>query len=375
MSMVGSRRAASVLVVSDPVDEDGTVPVSTQAVVTAALEWCAAKGDAENQCVLLCNRAPTVLPEGVTHVVPTANDDKVVETAATAVSLATQEHKPNIVMGSATKWGSSVIPRAAALLQVAPLADVISIVDSSKFFGFFSSVQALSTQCFILDSFFPFHSLTIYLHILFCCSIETFIRPMYAGNALAKVQTSASDNDKPIVLTVRPTAFEKAALTDETTAAGIPQTPLTVPSYGKSTWLSQSTSNASGGGRPDLAAARIVVSGGRGVGSAENFATVIGPLADAFGDAAVGASRAAVDAGMAPNDAQVGQTGKVVAPDLYIAAGISGAIQHISGMKDAKTIVAINKDPDAPIFQVADYSLVQDLFVAVPELTQKVRKE
>ena len=201
-----------------------------------------------------------------------------------------------------------------------------------------------------------------------CCrSIETFIRPLYAGNALAKVQAK---NTSCTVMTIRPTAFEKAPLAD----AAASTSTFEATDFDKSTWQSQSVSS-SASGRPDLTAARIVISGGRGIGSAEQF-SVLENLADAFpaGQAAVGASRAAVDAGMAPNDKQVGQTGKVVAPDLYIAAGISGAIQHISGMKDSKTIVAINKDPEAPIFQVADYGLVQDLFVAVPELTDKVKE-
>ena len=169
-------------------------------------------------------------------------------------------------------------------------------------------------------------------------------------------------------MTIRPTAFDKAPLDDNAAAESLE---FAATEFTKSTWQSQSVSS-SDSGQPDLTAARIVISGGRGMGSADQF-VVLDQLAAAFGDAAVGASRAAVDAGMAPNDKQVGQTGKVVAPDLYIAAGISGAIQHISGMKDSKTIVAINKDPEAPIFQVADYGLVQDLFTAVPKLTEKVK--
>jgi electron transfer flavoprotein alpha subunit len=182
---------------------------------------------------------------------------------------------------------------------------------------------------------------------------------MYAGNVLGKVISKASGIK---VLSIRPTCFDKADLVDASNV----ETVDGVTPFAKAQWVSENVSKSD---RPDLGSASIVVSGGRGIKSGDNF-PILEALADKLG-AAVGASRAAVDAGFCPNDWQVGQTGKVVAPDLYIAAGISGAIQHLSGMKDSKCIVAINTDPDAPIFQVADYGLNADLFQAVPELTEK----
>lgn len=219
------------------------------------------------------------------------------------------------VLAPATAWGKNVAPRVAALLDVAQVSDILSVE-----------------------------------------SPDTFTRPIYAGNAIATVQST----DPIKVITVRTTAFDAVAQSD---AAAPINTRAMQPGLGRSRFVGREVAKSD---RPELTAARAVVSGGRGLGSAENF-KLLDPLADKLG-AALGASRAAVDAGYAPNDWQVGQTGKIVAPQLYVAVGISGAIQHLAGMKDSKVIVAINKDAEAPIFGVADYGLVADLFQAVPEL-------
>jgi electron transfer flavoprotein alpha subunit len=220
------------------------------------------------------------------------------------------------ILFPATASGKNIAPRVAATLDVGQVSDITKVI-----------------------------------------SADTFERPIYAGNAIATVQ--ALDEKK--VITVRTTGFDPAAVTGGSAAV---ETATAAADEGKSTFVGSEIAKSD---RPELTAAKIIVSGGRALGSAEKFNDVMTPLADKLG-AALGASRAAVDAGYAPNDWQVGQTGKIVAPQLYIAAGISGAIQHLAGMKDSKVIVAINKDPEAPIFSVADYGLEADLFEAAPEL-------
>ena len=235
--------------------------------------------------------------------------------AAQILSLANQYSH---ILAPATANGKNVLPRVAAKLDVAQLSDITKVV-----------------------------------------STDTFERPIYAGNAIATVQTG----DPIKVITVRTTGFDPVVATGGSAAI---EKQAAIESKSSSSFVGRQLTKSD---RPELTAAKIIVSGGRGLGSGEKYQELIAPLADKLG-AALGASRAAVDAGYVPNDYQVGQTGKIVAPELYIAVGISGAIQHLAGMKDSKVIVAINKDPEAPIFGVADYGLVADLNTAVPELTK-----
>jgi electron transfer flavoprotein alpha subunit len=247
-----------------------------------------------------------------------ALEHQLAEAAAPIVAKLMESH--DAFLAPATTTGKNIAPRVAALLDVMQVSDILS-VDGP----------------------------------------DTFTRPIYAGNAIATVKS----NDRKKVITVRTTAFEKAAA--EGASASIEQVDAS-GGPGNSSFVSLDASESE---RPELTSAKVIVSGGRAFGSSDQFHALLDPLADKLG-AAVGASRAAVDAGYAPNDYQVGQTGKIVAPEVYVAIGISGAIQHLAGMKDSKIIVAINKDEEAPIFQVADIGLVGDLFKIVPELTEKL---
>jgi len=276
---------------------------------------------AGQSCQLVANQAAQV--SGVTSVLVSENAALahfVAENVTNLLFHLQKEKNFQYIISGASSIGKNILPRLAAKLSIQPISDVIKIE-----------------------------------------SADTFVRPIYAGNALATFKSS----DAVKVLTIRGTAFEKAKKTDR--AVPISRYECQSVDAGLTKWVNDDSTVS---GRPSLTSARVVVSGGRALKSGENF-KMLEELADKL-KGAVGASRAAVDAGYVPNDMQVGQTGKVVAPDIYLAVGISGAIQHLAGMKDSKIIVAINKDPDAPIFQVADYGLVGDLFQIIPQLNQRI---
>jgi electron transfer flavoprotein alpha subunit len=303
------------------VEHDGSnIKDATLATVTAASKL----GDVNalvvgNNVDAVANATAKIAGVGTVYVASSAAlEHQLAEAVAPVAAKLMESH--DCFLAPATTTGKNIAPRVAALLDVMQVSDILSIE-----------------------------------------SADTFTRPIYAGNAIATVKSK----DAKKVITVRTTAFEKAAAeggsgsVEQVDAGGDP---------GNSSFVGLEASQSE---RPELTSAKVIVSGGRAFGSSEQFHSLLDPLADKLG-AGVGASRAAVDAGYAPNDYQVGQTGKIVAPNVYIAIGISGAIQHLAGMKDSKTIIAINKDEEAPIFQVADIGLVGDLFKIVPELTEKL---
>ena len=293
---------------------------ATLAVVTAAGKLgevhalVAGKG-----CAAVADQVAKVAGVSTVHLADDASlEHGLAENVAPLVASLMGHH--DAFLAPATTTGKNIAPRVAALLDVMQISDILSVEGP-----------------------------------------KTFTRPIYAGNAIATVESS----DAKLVITVRGTAFEKAATEG---GSGTVEAIGGASDSGLSSFVSAEIAKSE---RPELTSAKIIVSGGRALGSGEKFEEVITPLADKLG-AGIGASRAAVDAGYVPNDYQVGQTGKIVAPEVYVAVGISGAIQHLAGMKDSKTIIAINKDEDAPIFQVADIGLVADLFTAVPELAGKL---
>ncbi len=299
--------------------DNHSLKASTLHVVTAALQLGGTTSllVAGYGCAAVAEQAAQVAGVSTVLVVDAAHyaDQTPENVAALLVAhAAAYSH----LLAAATTTGKNLMPRVAALLDMAQISEIVAIA-----------------------------------------SADTFVRPIYAGNALATVQSA----DAIKVITVRTTAFAPAAAAG---GAAVIETLASAPDQAQSRVVSRQLMSSA---RPELDAAKVVIAGGRGLGSGENYRALLEPLADRLG-AALGASRAAVDAGYAPNDYQVGQTGKIVAPPLYIAVGISGAMQHLAGMKDSQVIVAINKDADAPIFQVADFGLVGDLFELLPELTK-----
>ncbi|WP_213979583.1 electron transfer flavoprotein subunit alpha/FixB family protein [Sphingomonas sp. dw_22] len=300
--------------------DNSHVKDATLAAVTAAAKL----GEvhllvAGSGCAAVADEAAKIEGVGKVHLADdAAYGHALAENVAPLIAKLMDSH--DAVLFPATTNGKNIAPRVAALLDVMQISDILSVEGP-----------------------------------------DIFTRPIYAGNAIATVQTS----DKKLVITVRGTAFAKAATSG---GSGTVEAVSGEGDKGISSFVGAEIAKSE---RPELTSAKVIVSGGRALQNSENFHSVIEPLADKLG-AAVGASRAAVDAGYVPNDYQVGQTGKIVAPEVYIAIGISGAIQHLAGMKDSKTIIAINKDEDAPIFQVADIGLVGDLFKIVPELTEKL---
>ena len=304
--------------------DNGSLKGSTHHTVTAALQCGEGAGNevhvlvAGSNCGAAAEAAAQIAGVSKVLVVDAAHfADGLAENVAEQILAVAGSYSH--ILAPATAYGKNILPRVAAKLDVAQISEITK-VDSP----------------------------------------DTFERPIYAGNAIATVQS----NDSVKVITVRGTGFDAAPASGGSAAV---ESIAVAPDFGKSALVGRELAKSD---RPELTAAKIIVSGGRGMGSGDNF-KLLEPLADKLG-AAMGASRAAVDAGYVPNDWQVGQTGKIVAPSLYIAVGISGAIQHLAGMKDSKTIVAINKDPEAPIFSVADYGLVGDLFELVPELTAQL---
>ena len=300
--------------------DNNAVKDATLAVVTAASKL----GEvhllvAGSGCAAVADQAAKIAGVGKVHLADdAAYEHQLAENVAPLVAALMADH--DALLAPATTTGKNIGPRVAALLDVMQISDILSVEGP-----------------------------------------KSFTRPIYAGNAIATVESS----DSKLVITVRGTAFEKAATEG---GSGTVEAVSGPGDAGISSFVSAEIAKSE---RPELTSAKIIVSGGRALKDSETFESVITPLADKLG-AGIGASRAAVDAGYVPNDYQVGQTGKIVAPEIYIAIGISGAIQHLAGMKDSKTIIAINKDEDAPIFQVADIGLVGDLFKIVPELMEKL---